>query len=221
VLAPIKSRVPAAGHGNIYYLKVTLAGVEPPIWRRLRVPGEATLVWLHAVVQVAMGWTNNHLHQFIVGRTVYADPSFNLDDFEDDPEVSDERRATLQQVAPKPKCALGYEYDFGDSWDHWIVVEKILSADPSVAPNAECLDGARACPPDDCGGVCGYADLLKILRDPDHEEHESMMDWLGRPFDPEAFDRAWINKHLRMLRWPRTTKSQLRCVLMRRDGLKG
>jgi Plasmid pRiA4b ORF-3-like protein len=140
-------------------LKITLAEVKPPIWRRLRVPGEANLGWLHAVIQVAMGWTNSHLHQFTSGGTVYSDPGFDLDEFEDDPKVFDERQATLQKIAPKLKSVLLYEYDFGDSWNHFITVEKTLPADPAVAPGAECLDGARACPPEDCGGVCGYADL--------------------------------------------------------------
>jgi hypothetical protein len=220
MIAPIKSRIPGAGPGSIYHLKITLAGVKPSIWRRLRVPGEATLGWLHAVVQVAMGWTNSHLHQFTAGGTVYSDPGFDLDEFEDDPKIFDEHRATLQQIAPKLKIAFVYEYDFGDSWDHLVTVEKVLPADPAVAPGAECLDGACACPPEDCGGVSGYTDLLKILRDPDHEEHESMMDWLGGPFDPKTFHRDWINKHLRLLRWPSTTESQLRRVLMRRDGFK-
>ena len=217
---PIKTRIPVAGRGSVYHLNIILAEVKPPIWRRLRVPGEANLGWLHAVIQVAMGWTNSHLHQFTSGGTVYSDPGFDLDEFEGDPKTFDEREATLQKIASKLNSALVYEYDFGDSWDHFITVEKILPAGPAVAPGAECLDGARACPPEDCGGVCGYVDLLKILRDPGHEEHESMLRWLGRPFDPEAFNRDSTSKHLRMLRWPNTTESQLRRVLMRRDGFK-
>ncbi len=220
MIAPNKSPISVARRGSIYHLKVTLAEAEPPIWRRLLVPGEANLGWLHAVIQVAMGWTNSHLHQFTAGRTVYSDPGFDLDEFEADPKISDECQATLQKIAPKLKSVLVYEYDFGDSWDHFITVERILPANPAVAPGAECLDGTRACPPEDCGGVGGYADLLKILRDPGHEEHESMLDWLGRPFDSEVFHRDSTNKHLRMLPWPNATESQLRRVLMRRDGFK-
>ena len=119
--------------------------------------------------QVAMGWTNSHLHQFTSGGTVYSDPSFDFDEFEDDPKIVDKRQATLQKIAPKLKSVLVYEYDFSDSWDHFITVEKILSADPAVARGAECPDGARACPPEDCGGVYGRADLLKILRVPGHK----------------------------------------------------
>ena len=167
------------------------------------------------------GWTNSHLHQFTVGKKTFSAPSFDFDDFEGRREVLDEDQATLQQVAPKPKCVLGYEYDFGDSWQHLIAVEKILPPDPAVARIAQCLDGARACPPDDCGGAGGYSDLLKILGDPGHEEHESMKDWLGRPFDPDTFNRERINRHLRKLKWPHTTESQLGRVLMQRDGVKG
>jgi len=153
MIAPIKSRIPVAGRGSIYHLKIILAEVKPPIWRRLRVPGEANLGWLHAVTQVAMGWTNSHLHQFTSGGTVYSDPGFDLDEFEDDPKIFDERQATLQKIAPKLKSVLE-------------------------------------------------------------------LGWLGRPFDPEVFNRDSTNRHLRMLRWPKTTESQLRRVLIRRDGFK-
>jgi hypothetical protein len=120
---------------------------------------------------------------------------------------------------PRKKDALGHEYDFGDSWEHQIIVEEILPADPRTKRTAECLDGARACPPEDCGGVWCYENLLDILRDPEHEEHQSMKNWLGRPFDPKAFDRDKVNKYLRMLKWPRTTEDQLARVLMQRDGV--
>jgi hypothetical protein len=112
---------------------------------------------------------------------------------------------------------LGYEYDFGDSWNHQITVEKILTHDPAAATVALCLDGARACPPEDCGGPWGYDNLTEILRNPKHEEHDSMKEWLGRPLDPEAFDVEKVNTYLRKLKWPRTTESQLRKVLMARD----
>ena len=219
MILPIE-RIPVVARGNIYHLKITLDEVEPPIWRRLQVPGDATLGWLHAVIQVAMGWTNSHLHQFMVGTKTFSDPSCAHDDLDDGPKVLDENHAMLQQVAPKPKSVLGYEYDFGDSWGHLITVEKILPPDPA-ARIAHCLDGARACPPDDCGGTSGYSDLLKILADPGHEEHESMKVWLGRKFDPDAFDKERINRYLRKLKWPSTTEDQLGRVLMQRDGVKG
>jgi hypothetical protein len=202
----------------LYHLKVVLDETKPIIWRRLQVPGSANLGWLHAVLQVAIGWTNSHLHQFHIGPLLYSDPRQNSPEFEDDPQVLDENKATLRQVVPRQKDVLGYEYDFGDSWHHRITVEKILGPDPAAPNLAVCLGGARACPPEDCGGTWGYDNLLKILRNPKHEEHESMKEWLGRPFDPQAFDVARVNTCLEKLKWPRTTESQLRKVLMARDG---
>jgi hypothetical protein len=215
-----KVRPVSTTSARIYHLRVSLEGIEPLIWRRLQVPGSASLGWLHAAIQVAMGWTNSHLHQFVVGKRLYSDPSFQLDEFEDDPRVLDEDKTAIHEIAPRAKSAFVYEYDFGDSWDHRITVEKILDADPAEGKFAQCLDGERACPPEDCGGVWGYADLLKIIRNPKHKEYKSMMEWLGGKFDPEAFDRDTINKHLRKLKWPHTTVGQLAGVLMRRDGIR-
>ena len=201
----------------LYHLKVVLIGTKPIIWRRLQVPGNANLGWLHAALQVAMGWTNSHLHQFRVGELLYSDLRHNFREYEGDPEIFDENKETLQQVAPQQKDMLAYEYDSGDSWHHQITVERILSPDSAVSSMALCLDGARACPPEDCGGTWGYDNLLKILRNPKHEEHDSMKEWLGHPPDPEAFDPEKVNTYLKKLKWPRTTESQLRKVLMARD----
>lgn len=211
----------SATSARIYHLRVSLEGIEPLIWRRLQVPGSASLGWLHAVIQVAMGWTNSHLHQFLVGKRIYSDPSFEIDEFEDSPRVLDENKTAIHEIVPRAKSTFVYEYDFGDSWDHRITVEKILDADPAEGKPARCLDGERACPPEDCGGVWGYEDLLKIIRNPKHEEYESMMEWLDGTFDPGAFDRDKINKYLRKLKWPHTTVSQLGGVLMQRDGIRG
>jgi hypothetical protein len=210
---------PTAGKGNApaCHLKVVLLGTTRPIWRRLQVPGDASLDWLHAVIQVAMGWTNSHLHQFKLGADCYSDTRHHFAEFEGDPEILDERKFTLQQLAPRAQDALGYEYDFGDSWEHEITVTKILPPDAAAATTALCLDGARACPPEDCGGIWGYANLLKTLKNPKHPEHQNMKEWLGRPFDAEVFDVAKINLWLRKLKWPRVTEAQLRKVLMGRD----
>src|SRR5664280_3399350 len=211
-----------AGKTNapVYQLKVVLIGSKPAIWRRLQVPGNANLVWLHAVLQIAMGWTNSHLHQFKIDGPVYSDTRVHFAEFEDDPEILEERKFTLQQIAPREKSAFGYEYDFGDSWEHEITVEKILPSDAAAATVALCLDGARACPPEDCGGVWGYDNLLKILKNRKHPEHRSMMEWLGRPLDAEAFDVEKNNIWLRKLKWPRVTEAQLRRVLMGRDDYR-
>src|ERR1041384_7655282 len=193
----------------VYQLKVVLIGSTPAIWRRLRVPGNASLGWLHAVLQVAMGWTNSHWHHFLTVEACYSDSRSNEGmGFGEEPD-RDEAKVTLAQAVPIEGAHFGYEYDFGDSWEHDITVEKIL---PPVTPApkiAQCLDGARACPPEDCGGVWGYANLLKILKNRKHPEYRTMMEWLGRQLDAEAFDLAKTNRWLRKLKWPRVTEGQL------------
>jgi hypothetical protein len=201
----------------IYHLKVVLIGTTPAIWRRLQVPGNCKLGWLHAVLQVAVGWTNSHLHHFLTSEARYADPRHNEGmGFGEEPD-RDETKATLMEVALDEGTQLGYEYDFGDSWEHEITVEKILPPAAKTATVALCLDGARACPPEDCGGVWGYDNLLKILKNRKHPEHRTMKEWLGRPLDPEAFDLKRTNFWLGKLKWPRVTEAQLRKVLMGRD----
>ena len=180
-------------------------------------PGDANLGWLHNVIQVAMGWTNSHLHHFLTSDARYADPRHNEDTgFGEEPD-RDEAKAKLVQIAPHEGAQFGYEYDFGDSWEHEITVEKILPNAAAPAKTALCLDGASACPPEDCGGIWGYAELLKTLKNPKHPEHKTMKEWLGRPFDAKAFDVSQTNLWLRKLKWPRVTEAQLRKVLMGRD----
>jgi hypothetical protein len=211
---------PTVGKRNIpvYEFKIVLLGTKPPIWRRLQVPGDANLGWLHAAIQVAMGWTNSHLHHFLTSDARYTNPRHVEDmGFGEEPD-RDESKAKLMQVAPRERVQFGYEYDFGDSWEHAITVEKILPNAAAAATTALCLDGASACPPEDCGGIWGYAELLKTLKNPKHPEHKTMKEWLGRPFDAKAFDVAKTNLWLRKLKWPRVTETQLRKVLMGRDG---
>ena len=203
----------------MYQLKIELAGTEPPIWRRLLVRGDMNLGLLHAVIQVAMSWTNSHLHQFTIGNVRYSDPRMDHDMGPDMPACRDENTTALTEAALQENAEFIYEYDFGDSWEHLITVERIDNPDAASKGLAKCLDGSRACPPDDCGGVGGYADLLKIIKNPEHEDHESMMEWLGGRFDPEAFDIKKANKYLRQLKWPHTTDDQLAAVLMERDDV--
>lgn len=211
---------PAKASVAAYRLKIVLNGTKPPVWRRLQVPGNANLGWLHAVLQVTMGWTNSHLHHFFIGDVRYSDPRCNDDPALGEESERDEAKTTLAQAVPQQGARFRYEYDFGDSWEHIIKVEKILPPNPVATTTACCLEGARACPPEDCGGVWGYADLLKVIKQPKHEEHESMMEWLGGGFDALAFDLEKTNTCLRKLKWPRVTESQLRKVLMARDGYR-
>jgi len=195
-----------------YQLKVTLENTKPAVWRRVMVRDDTKLDLLHAVLQIATGWTNSHLHMFLIGADRYSDPTL-VDDQDWDEEDKDERKVALSQVVASGVSTFGYEYDFGDSWTHRVMVEKELPPDPDSKVFARCTDGARACPPEDCGGTGGYADLLKIVRNPRHKEHKSMMEWLGGRFDPSAFDVEETNGFLRMLKWPRTLVSHLGKVI--------
>jgi hypothetical protein len=177
----------------VYQVKVTLHGAKPPIWRRLRLPAATTLAQLHQVIQVAFGWEDAHLHAFEVGGRRYSRPDFELWD-----EAADEGKVRLQDLAARPGARLRYTYDFGDSWEHDVLVEDILPADG--VPHAVCLAGRRAGPPEDCGGVWGYAELCDILADPDHPDHGERVEWLGHPYDPAAFHKDAVNKSLERIR---------------------
>jgi hypothetical protein len=178
----------------IYRLKVTLRDIKPPIWRRFEVSGQITLFKLHKVLQVVMGWTDSHLHHFLVGNVCYQVP-----DLEFDAGAVNETRVKLAQLPLGEKSKFYYEYDFGDSWEHEILVDKILPpGDGNEVP--VCLKGKRACPPEDIGGIWGYAEFLEAIRDPGHPDHEDMLEWGGGQFDPEAFDMEEVNRNLRKIR---------------------
>ena len=142
-------------------LRIVLEGPAPEIWRRLVVPADATLGWLHAVLQISMGWTNSHLHQFRCGGKHISDPKFELEQFDDSPRVIDEGKIRLNDLVTVSGESFTYEYDFGDSWNHLITVEDFLDPSVAIAGKAVCIDGERACPPEDCGGEPGYAALLE------------------------------------------------------------
>jgi hypothetical protein len=177
----------------LYQIKVTLLGSKPPIWRRLIVKDNIRLDQLHSVLQVAMGWFNCHLHQYRVGSSYIGIPDLDFD-----MDVTDERKVCLQDIISNPNDSFVYEYDFGDGWEHKIVLEKILPLDFSESPVV--IKGKKACPPEDCGGIWGYSDFLDAIQDPRHEEHESMTEWVGGEFDPDAFDMKFINKKLNDLK---------------------
>jgi hypothetical protein len=194
---PGERRAPAASHlasaaGDVFQLKVTLLDTKPPIWRRVLVDGGSTLDHLHEVIQAAFGWWNYHLHEFEVGRTRYGVPDPDEDWGEP---RRDERRTRLDALAGEGS-SFRYTYDFGDGWDHNIAVEKVLPADSTPTLPA-CIDGRRACPPEDCGGTWGYRELLEILANPTHPEHDERSEWIGRPFDAEAFDPSEFEDNLR------------------------
>jgi len=175
--------------GRVYQLNITLKGIRPPIWRRVQVPGAIRLAALHEVIQTVFGWTDSHLHQFVVAGRTYGQP----DDF--DEAVEDESGATLAQAVGTRNKRFSYVYDFGDNWEHDIVVENIVAGN-SGSEGPLCLGGKRHRPPEDCGGPPGYQNFLEAIRDPGHEEHAAMLDWVGGSFDAEAFDLAMVNRAL-------------------------
>ncbi len=190
------NRAGANGSAPAMQLKLSLRGVsKPPVWRRLLVPADMRLDRLHDVIQTAMGWTDTHLHVFSTAAGDYGIP---------DPELGfrNERTARLAQFLKQPGDRLQYAYDFGDGWEHDVVLEKQLRRAAPGERIPTCLAGKGACPPEDCGGHWGYADLKEALVDPRHEDHEDMLDWLGldsaEDFDPAACDVADINDVLAM-----------------------
>jgi hypothetical protein len=177
---------------SIYQLKVTLSDTEPPIWRRIQVKGDATFADLHLILQVAMGWENYHLHQFIVRGVSYGPSGKGLS-------VKNDKTVTLCHLAPDAGESFIYQYDFGDNWDHIAFVEQILPAEAGqIYP--VCLAGQGACPPEDVGGPWGYYSFLEAILNPDHPEHEDMVEWIERDFDPDYFNLDEVNKMLRRVR---------------------
>lgn len=188
---------------QIYQIKVSLDDTHPPIWRRILVKENTTLLKLHDILQVVMGWEDYHLHMFTIEGSIYGDPA---DDEYGDLGTIDEAMFKLNQVIYREGQRLSYEYDFGDSWDHSLLVEKILPPQEGVRYPI-CLKGKRACPPEDVGGVWGYENFLEAIRNPDHDEHEEYLTWIGGEFDPEAFDLEEINTQLRRMGRGRSTEA--------------
>lgn len=177
---------------KIYELHVELEHISPPIWRRLLVPSKIPLSKLHDLLQLSVGWTNSHLHSFSVGNKSYSTADADLDELE----MLDEEDYTLEEVLGSSVREFVYEYDFGDGWHHRIKVR------PADKPSPDwfyplCVAGERAAPPDDVGGPPGYEEFLRAINDPKHEEHDSMLVWIGGVFDPEGFDLNAINRILR------------------------
>ena len=177
---------------EIYQIKVTLLGSSPPIWRRLLVPAGLTLEQLHHVLQAAMGWDDDHLHEFSTRGRRFGRPDPD-DRFMGVSDAENERTVQLFNVLRRVGAKILYTYDFGDGWEHSIVLEKRLPVDPNVTYPL-CTDGRRACPPEDCGGIGGFYDLLDAVSDPNHDQHEDLCDWLGDDFDPEAFSIDKVNR---------------------------
>ena len=201
-----KMSMGAKASDRVYQFKVTLQGIRPPIWRRILVPATYTFWDLHVAIQDVMGWLDYHLHEFRVhvprtGKT--EDIGFPNDEF---PAVRPGWAVKLVNRFTMKNRVAQYEYDFGDGWEHLVELEAVLPREPGVTYPV-CVKGKRACPPEDCGGTSGYAELLRVVADPGHEEHAETMEWLGGDFDPERFDAAGVrfddpNQRLRLATGP-------------------
>jgi hypothetical protein len=189
----------------VYYLKVTLKDSKPLIWRDILVPSDLTLEELHYVIQTVMGWGNSHLHQFIAEEVLYTDDmasdkndEYSLNARDEEEHDRSEKKYTVAQILTKEQSSLIYEYDLGDSWTHKIELKKILPAD-THAFQPRCIRGEKACPPEDCGGIWGYTDILETLRNAKSSEKKDILERLGNDFNPDYFDVDEVNGLLRHL----------------------
>lgn len=178
---------------SVIRLKIELDDTDPPIWRRIEVPAAITLKDLHRIIQAAMGWDDDHLFAFQVGRQKAS------------------TRVQLDELAAQRIKRIGYLYDMGDSWQHTLRLEKTIAADPAVS-YPRLVNGAGRCPPEDCGGIPGFYDFLEAIADPQHPDHEDRLDWYGGPFDPADMDVAQVNQELARIaarRKPKQRKGKL------------
>lgn len=177
----------------MHRLKVTLRSVKPPVWRRIEVPSDVSLAELSDLLEASMGWIGGHLHVFEADGVIYERP---------DPEEGLSRRAEdeaehrLGDVLGEVGAKLRWDYDFGDGWQHNVVVEAIEPLDPAVE-YPRCVTGRRACPPEDCGGPWGFEELLGAIADPAHQRHDELTEWLPPGYDPSAFDPEQATEDMR------------------------
>ncbi len=184
---------------EILQLKITLKDTKPPIWRRVLVDRNSTFAQLHYIIQIAMGWNNSHLYEFSIERKRIGIPNEELDDFDlGGGKLLDAGTEKIENIINSKKIKFGYEYDFGDGWSHLIEVEKFLPKDDKISYPI-CLDGKLNCPPEDCGGVHGFYDLLEILGDEENPDREDALEWIGGNYNPDQFDMKMVNADLKSL----------------------
>lgn len=189
---------------KIYPFHIILIDTDPLIWRRFQVPSDITFRKLHEVIQNVMGWTSSHLYQFEKGKNRVEDPIEAEDIMPSPYETMSNETKLSEYLKDEEGAIIEYTYDFGDGWEHLIKLEKVLEKEKGKKyPN--CLDGEMNCPPEDCGGALRYCELVKIIQNPDHEEHKEITNWLGANFDPTRFDVERVNKQL-------TKSSRLRLI---------
>ena len=176
-------------------LRIDLLDTSPPVWRELQVRADTRLSKLHRIIQTAMGWHDIHLHEFHVGDLRYGVP----DDLAEPPGPKSEKSVRLIDIVSAPGLSFRYVYDFGDEWRHGVTVLEIGAGDEAT-PRALCTAGSRACPPEDCGGPPGYAEILAVLADRRHHRFREVQRWVGGHFDPAAFDIDAVNARLAAIR---------------------
>ena len=178
---------------KIYQLKVGLKGSKPPIWRRIIVQDSVRLTNFHKILQIVMGWTDSHLHQFIAQDRYYGVPNPDFD-FN---EILNEGKFRLRDLLKKANESIIYEYDFGDGWKHKITLEKIIPYDPTISV-PKCIKAKGACPPEDVGGLWGYYNFLEAIENPSHPDHNLFKEWIGGEFDPSEYDIDEVNERLKL-----------------------
>lgn len=181
----------------VYQLKITLLEIEPRIWRRIQVPSSIKLCCLHSALQVVMGWADSHLHQFGQGEKNWGVPEW--DEFNDF-DLIDESKTQLAIGLKAEGESMFYQYDFGDDWEHEVVLERVIPVSEALKTPI-CLGGERRCPPEDVGGVHGYQEFLEVILDPTHKEYKQYVRWAGGHFIDE-FDVTAVNERLSHMRWP-------------------
>ena|SRR5688572_9540572 len=174
-------------------LRIELRGIDPLIWRRIRVPANFTLQKVHRVIQAAFSWQDCHRHQFEVGPLRIGLPEAN----EDDDAMQDERKWTLTEVLSMNVSEFRYVYDFGDCWEHRVIVEPETRTEAGARFAPLCLAGEHAAPPEEVGGARGYKLLRHILANPEHDRFEEMLEWIGGIWDAKGFDLNQVNRALR------------------------
>ncbi|GAB4158221.1 MAG: hypothetical protein Tsb009_35360 [Planctomycetaceae bacterium] len=181
---------------TVYQFQITLIGTNPRIWRRIQCQ-DCTLDKFHQHIQTAMGWENSHLHQFEVDGERYCNPKY-FDDGLEEYECIDSTRTKISDLVDfhEPRFTFLYVYDMGDFWKHEIVFEGVKPAERGKKYPV-CLEGERACPPEDVGGIWGYEDFLAAISDPNHEDHEYQLEWCNGSFSPEEFDSKKATQQMR------------------------
>lgn len=188
-------------NARIVQLKITLAHIDPPVWRRVRVPEDFPLRRLHDVIQAVFDWLDYHLHEFEVGEKLYGQPEIEGCEM-GEKQLHSDRNVKLGALIGRGVERFLYRYDLGDDWEHIIEVEEVIEPDPGVEYPV-LVDGARAAPPEDCGGPPGFQDFLEAMADKDHEEHESLTEWYGDAFDPEDMNLDAVEAMLSRIRGSR------------------